>query len=470
MCGDRVPLRHTLPGMAIESLVVVAVVVLAAAALIWLRQSGRGLVTDAERTAETEVVTQLPTGVPTFTRAPGPTSTRAINTVPPPVTPLPATVVHEVRSGDTLFGIAQQYGVTADDIIELNELVRPDALWIGQELTVPLRRDEPTGDDEQIAMADEDGEAVDEEPVDEGAEDAEASADDVQGEDGAETDEQAPGETDGSPGPTGQPLVIGEPEIHIVARGESIGVISANYDISIDELLELNSDRLSGPNDTLYVGDEVVVRAGAVVTTTPEPVAAAATHAPGQEPVGGTAGEMLAVPFEPAGESEFPAPMPLAPAGGITVTSESLLLRWSSAGVLPRGLFYVVAIREAAEAGASGIGERPLESGGRPDDGSEAGARADAEAVADGGPTTGKLEPEARLVWVTDATAVRIPSDLRPALGTSRGIEWSVSVRRRSGGGLLGREDSVLLSPEPLWQRFLWAPSAVLDEGLQPAP
>lgn len=46
-------------------------------------------------------------------------------------------VVHVVVAGDTLFTIAQQYGVTMQDIIDANSLTNPDALSIGQELTIP---------------------------------------------------------------------------------------------------------------------------------------------------------------------------------------------------------------------------------------------------------------------------------------------------------------------------------------------
>jgi hypothetical protein len=182
---------------------------------------------------------------------------------------------------------------------------------------------------------------------------------------------------------------------------------------------------------------------------------------------------MSAVPFEPAGESEFPAPMPLAPGGGITVTAESVLLRWSSAGVLPGGLYYVVAIREATDDADAGGGPIVDLGGlsGATDGGDNAGGElADEEAEGSGVTDPSGDAQDARLVWVTDATAVRIPGELRPALGNSRPIEWSVSVRRRGAGGLLGSDESVLLSPTPRWQRFVWAPSPSLDEGPQAAP
>ncbi len=44
---------------------------------------------------------------------------------------------HVVQSGDTLFVIAQRYGVTVDAIVQANNMANPDALQIGQELIIP---------------------------------------------------------------------------------------------------------------------------------------------------------------------------------------------------------------------------------------------------------------------------------------------------------------------------------------------
>jgi len=74
-------------------------------------------------------------------------ATVAVQLTPLPPTPTftpipsPTPVMHNVESGDTLFGIALEYGVTAEAIQEQNGMADPNALSIGQALIIPL--DEP---------------------------------------------------------------------------------------------------------------------------------------------------------------------------------------------------------------------------------------------------------------------------------------------------------------------------------------
>ena len=53
-------------------------------------------------------------------------------------TPSPTPVIHIVESGDTLFGIAIEYGVASDAIQDVNGLDNPNALSIGQSLIIPI--------------------------------------------------------------------------------------------------------------------------------------------------------------------------------------------------------------------------------------------------------------------------------------------------------------------------------------------
>lgn len=48
--------------------------------------------------------------------------------------------VYVVRSGDTLFAIAQDIGVSVEDLAEVNEITDPTQLFVGRRLEVPPRR------------------------------------------------------------------------------------------------------------------------------------------------------------------------------------------------------------------------------------------------------------------------------------------------------------------------------------------
>ncbi|MFN8595797.1 MAG: LysM peptidoglycan-binding domain-containing protein [Anaerolineae bacterium] len=52
-------------------------------------------------------------------------------------TPTRSPIVHTVQAGDTLFRIAQQYGVSVDDLAALNNLADPSQISIGQKLKIP---------------------------------------------------------------------------------------------------------------------------------------------------------------------------------------------------------------------------------------------------------------------------------------------------------------------------------------------
>ncbi|MCL4459981.1 MAG: LysM peptidoglycan-binding domain-containing protein [Chloroflexi bacterium] len=57
-----------------------------------------------------------------------------------PTPTVSAPLVHTVQEGETLRGIASQYGISPQAIIEANGLSDPDSLRVGQELIIPSRR------------------------------------------------------------------------------------------------------------------------------------------------------------------------------------------------------------------------------------------------------------------------------------------------------------------------------------------
>lgn len=78
--------------------------------------------TEAPKSTETPIPTDTP--APTATQTPGPTAT------PPPV-------VHVVQSGETLSGIAREYGVSLETLIAANNIADPSQVEVGQELAIP---------------------------------------------------------------------------------------------------------------------------------------------------------------------------------------------------------------------------------------------------------------------------------------------------------------------------------------------
>lgn len=54
--------------------------------------------------------------------------------------PTAAPVTYTVKSGDTLSGIADMFGVTVDDIVRSNDIADANSLQVGQTLTIPGRQ------------------------------------------------------------------------------------------------------------------------------------------------------------------------------------------------------------------------------------------------------------------------------------------------------------------------------------------
>jgi len=53
--------------------------------------------------------------------------------------------IHVVKSGESLWSIAHEYGVTIDQIVTANELETPDKLVVGLALVIPVQTTRPTG-------------------------------------------------------------------------------------------------------------------------------------------------------------------------------------------------------------------------------------------------------------------------------------------------------------------------------------
>lgn len=115
-----------------------------------------------------QVITVSPTPVPTMTPTIG--LTFALDTLPPTVTPAPYTpeptptptltptpVIHVVQSGESLLTVAARYDVAVAALQDVNGILDPRTLQVGQQLIIP-RRDEigeaaaPTATPTALAM------------------------------------------------------------------------------------------------------------------------------------------------------------------------------------------------------------------------------------------------------------------------------------------------------------------------------
>jgi LysM repeat protein len=89
--------------------------------------------------------TVLPTLVPQVL-TPAPTNTPA---------PTPTPSVHIVQPGDTLLGIALQYDVTLEELYQVNGVLKPELLQIGQTIMIPVPGSvgKPAGDNSGAVIA-----------------------------------------------------------------------------------------------------------------------------------------------------------------------------------------------------------------------------------------------------------------------------------------------------------------------------
>jgi LysM repeat protein len=86
------------------------------------------------------LATDTPTPTLTFTPLP-PTDTPTITlTLPPSETPTPSgPVIYIVESGDTLFSIAEQFGISIDQLLAYNPEIaaNPNTIGVGSQIIIP---------------------------------------------------------------------------------------------------------------------------------------------------------------------------------------------------------------------------------------------------------------------------------------------------------------------------------------------
>lgn len=157
-----------------------------------------------------------------------------------------APVQHVIRSGETLAGIANRYGVDADLILRANNITNPNLIYYGQTLNIwtPQTVDSTVDPDTAEVEAE--------------APDTSAPANAVTVEDAA-ADVAAANDT-----------VDDIPFTHVIGSGETLSRIALRYDISLDELMSANA--ITNPN-AIIAGTLLVIpgRSGRSEVSTTNP-------------------------------------------------------------------------------------------------------------------------------------------------------------------------------------------------------
>jgi LysM repeat protein/predicted nucleic acid-binding Zn ribbon protein len=266
-----------------------------------------------------------PTRAPSATYDVVPTATPLYSPTPPPTATLPPNQTrHEVQPGETISAIAKIYGTTTTAILQANGLKESSIISVGQELVIPLPVADTatptptlTPSPTPFVYKIKSGETLS----------AIASRFNTT----VEVLMEANNIADATLIRVGTELTIVQPpdftatmayETYEVEQGDTLYTISAEYELTIAQLKEINSLT----SDQLRVGQELRIPVG---TATPTPTL---TPIPTLTPTPGPARPAPAL-LGPPDETAFE--------GADTV----ILLNWASVGILGEDEWYVVRAR-----------------------------------------------------------------------------------------------------------------------------
>lgn len=208
---------------------------------------------------------------------------------------------YTVRSGDTLYSIARQFGTTITTLVSLNGITNPNLITVGDVLTLPGQAPAPT----QVIR-----------PT------------------------TAPTRVPTSfPTATVKPPQSGTTVTYTVKAGDTLYYIAIQYNTSVQQIIQLNG--ISNPN-LIYVGQKLII-SGTPVSPTRTPIPSSTTVATSTlanpaatsiPPTGATATQV-----SPGNSGTFSTPTPIAPAITIPVNAPNLLTNGSFDGST-RNVFY----------------------------------------------------------------------------------------------------------------------------------
>ena len=196
-------------------------------------------------------------------------------------TPTPEPYRYIVEAGDSLSTIAQQFGVSGVSILEANELLDPNSVYVGQSLVIPnyTPPDSTTAGEGQAATDSANDSPSGEQPTGQTSDpgsgqevshvvqpgetlygiaqkygvDANvvAEANNI-----ANRNQLRVGQKITIPGITAHEAAAALGHVHVIQSGESLSTIAQQYGVSAEEIISFNN--ISNP-DAIYVGQELII-------------------------------------------------------------------------------------------------------------------------------------------------------------------------------------------------------------------